>query len=140
MNKLFVGFSKTVEPPRRGLFMHDEVPDISRARIFDPAKHSFNPLKGIDYRKARALADVLYTASPQGRTPSPSATANVPSSKPCKKPAKLRGFLLSRQTVLRFFDFNRNWLSGFAGLSTANTRSHAWPFRGAIPRQGNPFP
>jgi hypothetical protein len=37
-----------------------EVPDISRARIFDPAKHSFNPLKGIDYRKARALADVLY--------------------------------------------------------------------------------
>jgi hypothetical protein len=66
MNKLFVGFTKTVEPPKRGLFIHDEVPDISRARIFDPAKHSFNPLKGITYRKARALADVLYTASPQG--------------------------------------------------------------------------
>src|ERR1700709_2016073 len=66
MNKLFVGLTKTVQPPKRGLFIHDEVPDISRARIFDPAKHSFNPLKGIDYRKARALADVLYTASPQG--------------------------------------------------------------------------
>lgn len=66
MNKLFVGFTKTVEPPKRGLFLHDEVPDISRARIFDPAKHSFNPLKNIDYRKARALADVLYTAYPQG--------------------------------------------------------------------------
>jgi hypothetical protein len=39
--------------------MHEEVPDISRARIFDPAKHSFNPLKDIDYRKARPIADVL---------------------------------------------------------------------------------
>lgn len=65
MNKLFVGLTKTVEP-QRGLFIHDEVPDVSRARIFDPAKHSFNPLKNIDYRKARALADVLYTAFPQG--------------------------------------------------------------------------
>lgn len=65
-NKLYVGFHKTIEPPKRGLFIHDEVPDISRARIFDPTKHSFNPLKGIDYRKARALADVLYAASPQG--------------------------------------------------------------------------
>src|ERR1700709_1941720 len=68
MNKLFVGLTKTVQPPKRGLFIHDEVPDISRARIFDPAKHSFNPLKGIDYRKARALADVLYTAYPQGES------------------------------------------------------------------------
>src|ERR1700712_712248 len=66
MNKLFVGFNKTIEPPKRGLFIHDEVPDTSRARIFDPAKHSFNPLKGIDYQKARALADVLYAAAPQG--------------------------------------------------------------------------
>lgn len=66
MNKLYVGFSKLVALPNKGLFIHDQVPDISRARIFDPAKHSFNPLKGIDYRKARALADVLYTAYPQG--------------------------------------------------------------------------
>jgi hypothetical protein len=28
---------------------------IFPARIFDPAKHSFNPLKNIDYRKARPL-------------------------------------------------------------------------------------
>src|ERR1700710_748077 len=66
LNKLYLGFNKTVEPPTRGLFIHDNVPDIPRARIFDPAKHSFNPLKNIDYRKARALADVLYAASPQG--------------------------------------------------------------------------
>lgn len=66
MNQLFVGFNKTIEPPKRGLFIHDKIPDIPRARIFDPAECSFNPLKGIDYRKARALADVLYAAAPQG--------------------------------------------------------------------------
>ncbi len=66
MNKLIVGFNKKVEPPKRGLFIHDDVPDISRARIFDPTKHSFNPLKDIDYRKARALADLIYTIYPQG--------------------------------------------------------------------------
>jgi hypothetical protein len=66
MNKLFVGLTKTIEPSKRGLFIHDKLPDIPRARIFDPTKHSFNPLKGIEYRKARALADVLYAAAPQG--------------------------------------------------------------------------
>lgn len=65
-NKLYVGFNKEVEPPTRGLFIHDEVPDLPRARIFDPTQHSFNPLKNIDYRKARALTEVLYTAFPQG--------------------------------------------------------------------------
>ena len=65
-NKLYIGFNKSIEPPTRGLFIDDEVPDVPRARIFDPAQHSFNPLAGIDYRRARALADVLYTAFPQG--------------------------------------------------------------------------
>jgi hypothetical protein len=66
MNQLYIGLNKTVEPPTRGLFVDDDVPDVPRARIFDPTQHSFNPLKGIDYRKARALTDVLYTAFPQG--------------------------------------------------------------------------
>jgi hypothetical protein len=42
------------------------VPDVPRARVFDPLKHSFNPLKNITYRKAREIADILYTVSPQG--------------------------------------------------------------------------
>jgi hypothetical protein len=29
-------------------------------------KHSFNPLKNITYKKAREIADILYTVSPQG--------------------------------------------------------------------------
>ena len=70
MNSLHVGFSKSIEVPKGGcLFIHDEVPKLPgwrRAKTFDPAKHSFNPLKGIDYKKARELADVLYTVNPQG--------------------------------------------------------------------------
>jgi hypothetical protein len=67
MNRLHVGFHKRVELPKRGyLFIGDELPDVPQARIFDPLKHSFNPLKNIDYRKAREIADIIYTAYPQG--------------------------------------------------------------------------
>ena len=34
--------------------------------MFDPALHCFNPLKGIDYKRARELAEIFYTLSPQG--------------------------------------------------------------------------
>ena len=44
----------------------DEVRDIPRSRVFDPMKHSFNPLKGIEYKRARELAELFYTISPQG--------------------------------------------------------------------------
>lgn len=67
-NRLFIGFSEKVELPRGGgfLFVHDDIPDIRRARVFDPTVSSFNPLKGIAYKAARDLADVLYATSPQG--------------------------------------------------------------------------
>jgi hypothetical protein len=66
-NKLYVGFSKNVQPPKRGyLFIDDEVPQVPQSRIFDPKEHSFNPLKGLDYKKAREIAEVLYTVAPQG--------------------------------------------------------------------------
>ena len=68
MNKLSIGFSNTVEPPtRRGyLFIDDDVPDVPGSRVFDPAIHSFNPLAGIDEKKARELAELLYLIFPQG--------------------------------------------------------------------------
>lgn len=37
-----------------------------KAKLFDTTKHSFNPLRGIDYKRARDFASALYTASPQG--------------------------------------------------------------------------
>ena len=67
MNVLYVGFTKQIELTKGGfLYMDDELPTIKRARIFDPQKHCFNPLKDIDYRKARELAELLYTIAPQG--------------------------------------------------------------------------
>jgi len=38
------------------------------ARTFDPAKDSFNPLRGMTHRQAREFADILYIASPHGET------------------------------------------------------------------------
>ena len=68
MNSLSIGFFKSVTPPPKGgyLFLDDEVPEVPRARVFDPATHSFNPLTGIDYKRAREIAELLYTISPQG--------------------------------------------------------------------------
>ena len=64
MNKLYAGFNKQVELPKNGfLLIADEVPELPEwrtPRVFDPLKDSFNPLKGIEYKKARELAEVLY--------------------------------------------------------------------------------
>jgi hypothetical protein len=67
MNKLYVGFKNSIDPPKGGyLIIDDEVRDIPRSRVFDPMRHSFNPLKGVDYKRARELAELFYTISPQG--------------------------------------------------------------------------
>ena len=64
-----LAFPKSRTPSSGFLFIDDEIPqlpDWKRPKIFDPLKHGFNPLKDIDYRKAREIADVLYTVYPQG--------------------------------------------------------------------------
>jgi hypothetical protein len=67
-NKLYVGFNKEIELPKRGgfLLIDDEVRDIPRSRVFDPLKHSLNPLKDISYKRAREIAEIIYTVYPQG--------------------------------------------------------------------------
>lgn len=40
---------------------------LPRAKLFDIKEHSFNPLAGIDYKRARDIAAAIYTASPEGR-------------------------------------------------------------------------
>lgn len=37
------------------------------AKLFDVTKHSFNPLRRIDYRRARDIAATIYAASPEGK-------------------------------------------------------------------------
>lgn len=67
MNKLYVGLNKKIELPEDGfLFIDDQIPKGRKGRIFDPYKHSFNPLENIDHKKARQIADILYLIYPQG--------------------------------------------------------------------------
>lgn len=40
--------------------------NFPRAKLFDPTVHNFNPLRGMDYKRARDFAAALYIASPQG--------------------------------------------------------------------------
>ena len=58
MNRLEIGLSKKVFFPEGGyFFIDDEVPDIPRARIFDPNEDCFNPLARRDYRKCCSLVE-----------------------------------------------------------------------------------
>jgi hypothetical protein len=67
MNKLHVGFSRKIEPPLGSyLWIADEVPKIKNARVFDPMKHCFDPLKGMDYKKAAEFVAALQTLFPGG--------------------------------------------------------------------------
>jgi hypothetical protein len=70
MTKLLIGLSDKTEcllqTPRPFLWIDDDPPHVSRATYFDPHKHSFNPLKDIDYKKARDMAALLYSLSPEG--------------------------------------------------------------------------
>jgi hypothetical protein len=67
MNALFVGMTKEVELPKSGfLIIDDHVRDIPRSRVFDPALHSLNPLKELTYKRAREIAEIVYTVFPQG--------------------------------------------------------------------------
>lgn len=90
MNKLHVGFSKKVDVPKAGLFIDDKVPRIPLSKVFDPKKHCFNPLNDITYKKARQLADVLYTLparrehadGPQRQASAPASVAQSQTPRP----------------------------------------------------------
>ena len=61
MNKIYVGTKTHIELPKKGgyLYIHDKVPKIRGARIFDPLKHSFNPLQDLDYRRICDFVDII---------------------------------------------------------------------------------
>lgn len=67
MNQLYIGLKNDIELPRGNfLLIHDEVPDVPRSRIFDPLRHSFNPLEKINYRKACDFVDIIDALFPRG--------------------------------------------------------------------------
>lgn len=66
-NVLYLGREKNIELPHGGfLYIDDDVPQAPQSRIFDPRTHSLNPLKGLEYKAARQLSNVLYDLYPQG--------------------------------------------------------------------------
>lgn len=68
MNKLYVGLNTKIPAPTKPcLFIHDEFPDVPLATRFDPRTHSLDVFKNMTPRRARELADLLYTAVPEGQ-------------------------------------------------------------------------
>jgi len=65
-NKLYFGLKKKIDWPKGSFLCIDDEANHPKAKVFDPLKHSFNPLKDITYKKAREIANVLYTISPEG--------------------------------------------------------------------------
>jgi hypothetical protein len=74
-NCLYVGFKNQIEWPSGGyLCILEKLPKKlpkprhprEDVRVFDPAKHSFNPLEGLTHARARELAELCYTISPEG--------------------------------------------------------------------------
>lgn len=71
MNALLIGSNK--QPllqfiPRDNFLYIDDAPsDFPRAKQFDVSVHSFNPLKDIDYKKAREFLHVLEAIFPEGK-------------------------------------------------------------------------
>lgn len=77
MNALYVGLADKTEQflqAKPGFLLLDDGPiadafldQFPRAKEFNPTVHSFNPLRGMDYRAARDLVGALYSASPEGK-------------------------------------------------------------------------
>jgi hypothetical protein len=68
MNELHIGFKRKVKPVPGCLLIQDDNEGLRkyRPKVFDPLKHSFDPLKGMNERKAQELAEIIYTIYPQG--------------------------------------------------------------------------
>jgi hypothetical protein len=78
MNHLLLGTddftARLLDITRPGFLLIDDGPiadaftgHFPHAKQFDIAQHSFNPLRGMDYKRARDFAQILYTASPEGK-------------------------------------------------------------------------
>ena len=79
MNVLHVGFTKSIDLPKGGYLLIDaRVRNIPRSGVLDPMKHSFNPLKGIDYKHARELAELFYTIVPRPMRNTPFSGTDKP--------------------------------------------------------------
>ena len=78
MNKLLIGLADKTEQlldTKPGFLLIDDGPiadaflhRFPEAKLFDPTKHSFNPLKGMTRKFARDFVDALYSYYPESTT------------------------------------------------------------------------
>lgn len=67
MNTLSIGLNRDIKPKKTAcLFIHDEVPKLPLTQVFDPRKHSLDLFAKMTPRRARELAELFYTAVPEG--------------------------------------------------------------------------
>lgn len=68
MNRIIIGTKRSIEIPRGNcLVICDElIPTKRRVQLFDYTRHGFNPLSGLDYRKACELVDIIGALFPGG--------------------------------------------------------------------------
>jgi hypothetical protein len=69
MNRIIIGLADKTEAlyAKQGFLLIDDGPiadaflkRYSRAKLFNPRSHSFNPLHGITYQKAREFASIIF--------------------------------------------------------------------------------
>lgn len=66
-NSLYLGRTKSIKLPRCAfLYIDDELPKKTLAKVFDPLTHSLDPIGRISEAEAKHLAKMIYLAYPQG--------------------------------------------------------------------------
>lgn len=70
MNRIHIGIRNKVELPKTGgyLLIDDTVRKIRGAKVFDPRKHSFNPLRKLDYRRICDFIDIIDALFSRGES------------------------------------------------------------------------
>lgn len=70
VNKIYIGTKTVIERPTKGGYfsIHDKLPKVRGAQIFDPLKHSFNVLHDMDYRRSCDLIDIIDALFSRGES------------------------------------------------------------------------
>lgn len=81
MNLLLVGRDKVLPPLDPPFLLIDDeidlpIPKNRKVTVLDFTKHSFNPLRGMDYKKAREFISVLDAVFPEGENTLTKKTSN----------------------------------------------------------------
>jgi hypothetical protein len=67
MNSIYIGTDRNIQLPKSEfLFIHNTLPKVRGAKIFDPTKDHINLLAKLHYRKICAITDAIGALFPEG--------------------------------------------------------------------------